>query len=119
VLKTLAGLVAELRAVGIPVSPTEHIDAAAALGHTAVEDRAAVKAALAATLVKDAGHWQAFSTVFDLYFAGRRRDLKLPSDVADSEDAEGGDGGGVLGGPHRGRSWPNCSTAPSATATRS
>ena len=95
-LKTLAGLVAELRAVGIPVSPTEHIDAAAALGHTAVEDRAAVKAALAATLVKDAGHWQAFSTVFDLYFAGRRRDLRLPD--FGEESADGGDGGGVLGG---------------------
>src|SRR4029450_242352 len=56
----------------------------------------AVKAALAATLVKDAGHWQAFSTVFDLYFARRRRDLR-PPDVGE-ESGEGGGGGGVLGG---------------------
>ena len=64
-LKTLAGLVAELRAVGIPVSPTEHIDAAAALRHTALEDRPAVRAALATTLVKNPDHLRAFTTVFD------------------------------------------------------
>jgi uncharacterized protein with von Willebrand factor type A (vWA) domain len=100
VLKTLSGLVTELRAVGIPVSPTEHIDAAAALRHTAIEDRAAVKAALAATLVKNAGHAQAFSTVFDLYFAGRRGDLERsldePSTMDGGEPSEGG--GGLLGG---------------------
>jgi uncharacterized protein len=103
-LKTLAGLVSELRAVGIPVSPTEHIDAAAALGHTAVEDRAAVKAALAATLVKNAEHWQAFSTVFDLYFAGRRGDLRDPSSGGDGSEAseasevDGAAGGGSIAG---------------------
>ena len=102
-LKTLAGLIAELRTVGIPVSPTEHIDAAAALRHTAIEDRLAVKAALSATLVKNAEHWQAFSTVFDLYFAGRRRDLRDP-ELSEMDLGEGafpgageGDGGGLLG----------------------
>jgi uncharacterized protein with von Willebrand factor type A (vWA) domain len=102
VLKTLAGLVAELRAVGIPVSPTEHIDAAAALQHTAIEDRAAMKAALAATLVKNAGHAQAYSTVFDLYFAGRRGDLDQSADDESTVDGEGGygerSGQGLLGG---------------------
>jgi uncharacterized protein with von Willebrand factor type A (vWA) domain len=103
-LKTLAGLVAELRAVGIPVSPTEHIDAAAALGHTALEDRSAVKAALAATLVKDAQHWPAFATVFDLYFAGRRRDIRIPgmseedSSTEGEDEGEGHRAGGVLAG---------------------
>ena len=97
-MKTLAGLVTELRAVGIPVSPTEHIDAAAALGHTAVEDRAAVKAALAATLVKNAEHWSAFSTVFDLYFAGRRRDVRTAGQSSEVEGQGEGDGGGMLGG---------------------
>jgi uncharacterized protein with von Willebrand factor type A (vWA) domain len=97
-MRTLAGLVTELRAIGIPVSPTEHIDAAAALGHTALGDRPAVKAALAATLVKNAEHWQAFSTVFDLYFAGRRRDL-TPSDAGAPESSTvEGTGGGVMGG---------------------
>src|SRR5258705_4653127 len=97
-MKTLAGLVTELREVGIPVSPTEHIDAAAALGHTAVEDRAAVKAALAATLVKNAEHWSAFSTVFDLYFAGRRRDVRTAGQSSEVEGQGEGDGGGRLGG---------------------
>jgi uncharacterized protein len=96
-MKTLAGLVTELRAVGIPVSPTEHIDAAAALGHTALEDRAAVKAALAATLVKNAEHWSAFSTVFDLYFAGRRRDLKSAGQPSEVE-GPGEQSGGMVGG---------------------
>ena len=97
-LRTLAGLVAELRAVGIPVSPTEHIDAAAALTHTAIEDRAAVKAALGATLVKNAEHGAAFSSVFDLFFAGRRRDPRLPEDAAEPDGGAPGDSGlGTVG----------------------
>jgi uncharacterized protein with von Willebrand factor type A (vWA) domain len=84
--------------------PTEHIDAAAALRHTAIEDRAAVRAALAATLVKKSDPLPAFSTVFDLYFAGRRRDLSSPemSEVDFSGDGAAGNGehgaGGVLAG---------------------
>jgi uncharacterized protein with von Willebrand factor type A (vWA) domain len=98
VLKTLAGLITELRAVGIPVSLTEHIDAAAALRHAAIEDRLAVKAALSATLVKNAEHWRAFSTVFDLYFAGRRRDLHNP-DLSEVEaESTQANAGGLLGG---------------------
>jgi uncharacterized protein with von Willebrand factor type A (vWA) domain len=100
VLKTLAGLVAELRSVGIPVSPTEHIDAAAALKHTALEDRSAVRTALATTLVKNPDHLRAFITVFDLYFAGRRGDLE-PSATSSSAEAPSGsfvDGAGMLGG---------------------
>jgi uncharacterized protein with von Willebrand factor type A (vWA) domain len=97
-LRTLAGLVAELRAVGIPVSPTEHIDGAAALRFIPVEDRAAVKAALAATLVKNAEHAAAFSTIFDLYFADRQRAaLRAPDDSAEHPDAGGG-GAGTFGG---------------------
>lgn len=98
-LKTLAGLVAELREVGIPVSPTEHIDAAAAIGHTAIEDRQAVRAALALTLVKKSEHLPAFDTVFDLYFAGRRMDLHPPevSDVGFEADAGSGGAGGLSG----------------------
>jgi len=97
VLKTLAGLVVELRAVGIPVSPTEHIDAAAALRFIDLLDRDAVKAALGTTLVKNAEHADAFSTAFDLYFADRRRDAMVdPSDVDDQLTAAmiGGAGAG-------------------------
>jgi uncharacterized protein with von Willebrand factor type A (vWA) domain len=100
VLKTLAGLVAELRAVGIPVSPTEHIDAAAALRHTALEDRPAVRAALATTLVKNPDHLRAFTTVFDLYFAGRRGDLSPSSSAASTVESSSSPpaGEGMLGG---------------------
>jgi uncharacterized protein len=100
VLKTLAGLVAELRAVGIPVSPTEHIDAAAALRHTALEDRPAVRAALATTLVKNPDHLRAFTTVFDLYFAGRRGDLSPSSSAASTVESSSSppEGEGMLGG---------------------
>jgi uncharacterized protein with von Willebrand factor type A (vWA) domain len=97
-LKTLAGLVKELRAVGIPVSPTEHIDAAAALRHTALEDRSAVRAALLTTLVKNADHARAFTTVFDLYFAGRRGDLESDESTMDDPESDGADGQGMLGG---------------------
>jgi uncharacterized protein with von Willebrand factor type A (vWA) domain len=54
-----------------------------------------VKAALSATLVKNAEHWQAFSTVFDLYFAGRRRDLRDP-DLPERDAAGDPQGGGGL-----------------------
>jgi len=100
-LRALAGLVAELRAVGIPVSPTEHIDAATALRFTPVEDRAAVKAALAATLVKNAEHVAAFSTIFDLYFADRQRALPSAPDAGPTQASEvdsAGGGPGALGG---------------------
>ena len=119
-LKTLAGLITELRAVGIPVSPTEHIDAAAALRHTAIEDRLAVKAALSATLVKNAEHWQAFSTVFDLYFAGRRRDLRDP-ELSEMDSGEPVPAKATVVGcsaDSATRISPSCSTGRSVTATR-
>ncbi|MDQ7908568.1 VWA domain-containing protein [Phytohabitans sp. ZYX-F-186] len=85
-LDLLAGLVRELRAVGIPVSPTEHIDAARALGHVPVTDRPAVRAALAATLVKSQDHVAAFETVFGLYFTAG------PAPGFDGLDADSLDG---------------------------
>jgi len=68
----LAGFVNELRNVGFPVSLTENIDAAAAVLLVPIENREAIKAALAATLVKDFDHYAAFETVFDIYFSTRR-----------------------------------------------
>ncbi|MEU4244552.1 VWA domain-containing protein [Actinoplanes sp. NPDC026619] len=87
-LNTLAGLVAELRAVGIPVSPTEHIDAAQALGQVWLGDRAAVRAALAATLVKNPEHARAFAVVFDLYFSLEKTGGSLDKTVGDEELVE-------------------------------
>ena len=70
-LDHLNGFIVELRAVGIPVSLTESIDAVQALQYTRIEDRETFKHTLAATLVKDQTHRQAFETLFEVYFALR------------------------------------------------
>ncbi|HSH23010.1 MAG TPA: VWA domain-containing protein [Acidimicrobiales bacterium] len=82
-LATLSSFVDELRRVGIPVSITEHLDAATALTHIPLDERAAFKAALAATLVKHDAHRGAFETVFEVWFS-------LTPTVVDS--APGGNG---------------------------
>ncbi len=69
VLRLLSGFVHELRAAGLPVSMTENLDAMRALEHVPLEDRAAFKTALAATLVKHADHQKVFNILFDVYFA--------------------------------------------------
>lgn len=70
-LDVLKGFVTELRAAGLPVSLTESIDAAEAVGHIPLEDREALKYALGATLVKSSAHWRAFETAFEIYFSMR------------------------------------------------
>ena len=66
----LADLVDELRNAGIPVSVGEHLDAAAAVAGLPLNDREVLRAALAATLVKDGDHLGAFNLIFDLYTSG-------------------------------------------------
>ncbi len=89
-LAALAGFVDELRALGMAVSLSEHLDAAEALTHVPLDDRDAFKAALATTLVKQAGHRSAFDTVFDVWFS-----LGLAEAVGDgSPDDEAGAGSG-------------------------
>ena len=87
-LDLLSGFVTELRQAGLPVSLTEHLDAAQAVGHIQIEDREALKYALAATLVKSSDHWKVFETAFEVYFAAR------PDAAAalEAEDAEGSGG---------------------------
>ena len=68
-LARVSSFVDELRRVGIPVSISEHLDAVRALTRVPLEDRAAFKAALAATLVKHADHLDAFDTVFEVWFS--------------------------------------------------
>ncbi len=70
-LDLLSSFVVALRQAGLPVSLTEHLDAAEAIGQIPLEDRPAFKAALGATLVKQASHQDAFDTVFDVWFALR------------------------------------------------
>ena len=66
----LADLVDELRNAGIPVSVGEHLDAAAAVASIPLSDREVLRAALAATLVKDGDQLGAFNLIFDLYTSG-------------------------------------------------
>ena len=68
-LDLLSGFIVELRNAGLPVSLTENLDAMEAVQHIPLEDRTALKYALAATLVKNHSHWNAFEIVFDVYFS--------------------------------------------------
>jgi hypothetical protein len=86
VLDLLSGFVTELRDAGLPVSLTEHLDAAEAIHYIPLEDRTALKYALAATLVKSSDHWRAFETAFEVYFAHRTLT------EAGEEGEEGADG---------------------------
>ena len=69
---SLAAFVAELRAIGLPISVSENVDATAAVAAMPMTDRASLKSALAATLVKDSDHYGAFELVFEIFFGGRR-----------------------------------------------
>lgn len=99
--EVLAGFVNELRNIGFPLSLTENIDAAEAIQLVPLENREAVKAALAATLVKDFDHYAAFETVFDIYFSTRRLEPASEahaSDGATEARAAGAGGGSVFDG---------------------
>lgn len=90
-LSVLDGLVRELRATGVPVAMSEHLDAARALREVDLIDRAAVRAALRATLVKDHAHDATFDLVFEVYFAGRAR----PDGTGGEPGADGPGGSGT------------------------
>jgi hypothetical protein len=113
VLDILTGFVGELRAAGLPVSLIESIDAAEAVHHIPLEDRQALKYALAATLVKSSAHWKAFETAFEVYFSmrGPQFDIDddemsgLDSDSSDeAADGRSGEGRGRQGGGGEGLS---------------
>jgi uncharacterized protein with von Willebrand factor type A (vWA) domain len=104
-LDVLNGFVAELRAAGLPVSLTESIDAAEAVGHIPLEDREALKYALGATLVKSSAHWRAFETAFEVYFSLRGARFAIGSDEGDLDlELDGTDGDGDPATNGRGRS---------------
>ncbi len=84
-LDLLTGFVAELRAAGIPVSLTEHLDAAEVLRHIPMEDREAMKYALGASLVKTSSHWRAFETAFEIYFSLRGPEYRIGDERAGDE----------------------------------
>lgn len=97
-LGTLTDFTRELRDVGIPVSMVEVLDAADALHHIDLGDRAALRSALAATLVKNARHERAFYVAFDVYF-GRSRTAATDTETQDAATQSGqGGGSGGSGG---------------------
>ncbi len=106
-LDLLSGFVTELRRSGLPVSLTEHLDAAEAVQHIPLEDREALKYALAATLVKSSAHWRAFETAFEVFFAVRAGGAEAGGEGEEPGDevAHGGDQAGQGGAQGRGRSW--------------
>ncbi|NNC78579.1 MAG: VWA domain-containing protein [Acidimicrobiales bacterium] len=112
-LDLLTGFIVELRNAGLPVSLTENLDAMQAIKHIPLEDRTALKYALAATLVKNHSHWRAFEIVFDVYFSLRGDEYSLEDgellDDAFDEDEDGdqenqgqGEGQGGEGGSNSG-----------------
>lgn len=60
--------VAALREAGVPVSLAESLDAARAMAAVELLDREALRAGLAATMVKRPAHRLSFDALFDLYF---------------------------------------------------
>jgi hypothetical protein len=89
-LDLLGEFIAELRAAGIPVSMSEHVDAARAVEVIDLGDRSLVRSCLAATLVKDGDHLGVFYTAFDVFFATRswQSAEDFLNDAANLEESE-------------------------------
>ncbi len=105
-LDLLSGFVTELRRSGLPVSLTEHLDAAEAVKHIPLEDREGLKYTLAATLVKSSSHWRAFETAFEVFFAVRRGAGSESEEAGEeSGDQVGDERSGQGPQPGQGRSW--------------
>jgi uncharacterized protein with von Willebrand factor type A (vWA) domain len=104
VITSIAEFTEELRAVGVPVSMVEAIDAAEALRHVDLADREAFKAALAATLVKNHRHLAAFDVAFDVYFglAARPAPEDLREAAVERRPGEAAGAPGVGDGPGSG-----------------
>lgn len=87
-LPPLLRLAHSLRGAGVPVSTSELLDATAALGIIDLADRAAVKGAAAATLIKRSEDRATFDALFELHFAmraGRRRENPVGGDAPPAE----------------------------------
>ena len=64
----LVDFVDALRRKGIPVGPSEAVDAASAMAHIDLLDRAALREALASTILHKPTHRGVFDQLFDLWF---------------------------------------------------
>lgn len=85
----LVELVSRLRGGGVPVSTSEVLDAMAALLHSDLTSRSAVRAALRATLVKDASHDVLFRRSFDAVFPFLRPDRQRTASSTTADQAAG------------------------------
>ncbi|HUX04563.1 MAG TPA: VWA domain-containing protein [Acidimicrobiales bacterium] len=109
-LNLLGDFIAELRAAGIPVSMSEHVDAARAMQAIDLGERSLVRSSLAATLVKDGDHLPVFYSAFDVFFSTRswaaaEELLEHPGrDDESPEGAAGASGPGQLRGQGGGAS---------------
>ena len=93
----LTDFIGELRAAGIPVSMVEAIDAMEAVKLVDIGDRSALKAALGATLVKNARHYQAFDVAFEVFFAHHRNLDRDPNGSSESAGQGSGRSEGQTG----------------------
>jgi uncharacterized protein with von Willebrand factor type A (vWA) domain len=122
-LNLLGDFIGELRSAGIPISMSEHVDAARAMEVIDLSDRAMVKSSLAATLVKDGDHLPVFNTAFEVFFSTRSwqsaEQLMGDDDERDESTREGAAGASGPGRRRRSvpKSSPTCSFVPCATAT--
>ena len=91
----LLRLVHSLRETGVPVSTSEVLDATAAMTHLDIADRAMVKRAAAATLIKRAEDRAAFDSLFELHFAVR----PVPRDRGSAQDGTSPEPTGAPAGP--------------------
>jgi hypothetical protein len=87
-LNLLGDFIGELRSAGIPVSMSEHVDAARAVEVIDLGNRSLVRHTLAATLVKDGDHLPVFNTAFEVFFSIRSWD-SAEGLLGDDEDDRG------------------------------
>ena len=111
-LNLLGDFIAELRAAGIPVSMSEHVDAARAVQVIDLSDRALMKNSLAATLVKDGDHMPVFVTAFEVFFANRS--FNSVAELFDDLEAPSPEGAGSGPGEARGEGGGASSTMSAA-----
>src|SRR5580658_4407387 len=113
-LNLLGDFIGELRAAGIPVSMSEHVDAARAVEVIDLGDRSMLRATLAATLVKDGDHLPVFYNAFDVYFSIRSwegTDDLLGEELTSPDDREGVPGANGQGPRGRGGGGGSMSAA--------
>jgi uncharacterized protein with von Willebrand factor type A (vWA) domain len=94
-LNLLGDFIGELRSAGIPVSMSEHVDAARAMEVIVLSDRELVRSSLATTLVKDGDHLTVFNTAFEVFFSTRsweNAEQFMGDDLAGELEREGASG---------------------------